>query len=189
MDAMNRRRFFTWISAGGVTALLAPEVVLAASTHQHRLTEAAVGRAKDLIGLELSHDERQLMAKAVEDHLGNYKKLREIPLPNSVSPALTFSPLLPGRKIETKNEPARFSKVNASRPSSETDLAFLPLTHLAALIRERKISSVELTKMYLGRIKHYDPALRFVITLTEEMALTEARRADDEIARGRYRGP
>jgi Asp-tRNA(Asn)/Glu-tRNA(Gln) amidotransferase A subunit family amidase len=189
MDAMNRRRFFAWISAGGVTALLAPEVVLAASTHQHRLTEAAIGRAKDVIGLELSHGERQLMAKAVEDHLGNYKKLREIPLPNSVAPALTFSPLLPGRKIETKNEPARFSKVNASRPSSETDLAFLPLTHLAALIRERKISSVELTKMYLGRIKHYDPALRFVITLTEEMALTEARRADDEIARGRYRGP
>src|SRR5262245_56247796 len=139
MDAMNRRRFFAWISAGGVTALLAPEVLAADPTHQHRLTEAAIGRAKDVIGLELSHDERQLMAKAVEDHLGNYQKLREIPLPNSVSPALTFSPLLPGRKIETKNEPARFAKVNASRPSVDNDLAFLPVSHLAALLRDGKV--------------------------------------------------
>jgi Asp-tRNA(Asn)/Glu-tRNA(Gln) amidotransferase A subunit family amidase len=188
MNDMDRRRFIAWMSAGGVTALIAPEV-FAASANGDRLTEAAIARAKDLLGLDLNLGERKLMAKSVEDHLGNYKKLREIPLPNPVQPALTFSPLLPGRKVETKNEPARFSKVTATRPSDATELAFLPVTQLAALIRDRKISSIELTQLYLDRLKQYDPLLRCVITLTDELALNEARRADDEIAKGRYRGP
>ncbi|HET9235596.1 MAG TPA: amidase, partial [Candidatus Eisenbacteria bacterium] len=188
MNAIDRRKFLAWVSAGGVTALLAPEA-LAGSPHQDRLTMAAIGRAKDLLGLELDHEERKLMARAVEDHLENYTKLREIPLPNAVSPALTFSPLLPGRKVDVVNEPARFSKVSALRPSSESELAFFPVTHLASLLRDKKISSQELTQIYLDRIARYDPVLRSFITLTEELARKEAQQADEAIARGRYRGP
>src|SRR6185295_3591670 len=68
------------------------------------------------------------------------------------------------------------------------DLAFLPVTELAALIRTRKLSSVELTKLYLSRLKKYDELLKCVVKLTEDLALEQAERADREIAAGRYRG-
>jgi Asp-tRNA(Asn)/Glu-tRNA(Gln) amidotransferase A subunit family amidase len=76
-----------------------------------------------------------------------------------------------------------------SRPSNLEDLAFWPVTHLAALIESRHLSSRELTELYLSRLKRYDPRLHCVITLTEELAREQARRADEEIAAGRLRGP
>ena len=63
------------------------------------------------------------------------------------------------------------------------------MTSLAALVRTRQVSSVELTKLYLERLKKFDPALHCVVTLTEELALKQAEQADREIAAGRYRGP
>ncbi len=68
-------------------------------------------------------------------------------------------------------------------------LAFASVRELAELVKTRKVASVELTKMYLARLKRYDPRLHFVITLTEERALKQAADADREIAAGRYRGP
>jgi Asp-tRNA(Asn)/Glu-tRNA(Gln) amidotransferase A subunit family amidase len=75
------------------------------------------------------------------------------------------------------------------RPASDDDLAFLPVTKLAALVRARKVSSVELTRLYLARLKRFDPLLKCVVTLTEEVALAQAEKADREIAAGHYRGP
>jgi Asp-tRNA(Asn)/Glu-tRNA(Gln) amidotransferase A subunit family amidase len=75
------------------------------------------------------------------------------------------------------------------RPDSSEELAFLPVTALAALVRNRQVSSVELTKLYLERLRKYDPVLRCVVTFTEELALKQAEHADREIAAGRYRGP
>jgi Asp-tRNA(Asn)/Glu-tRNA(Gln) amidotransferase A subunit family amidase len=69
------------------------------------------------------------------------------------------------------------------------DLCFLPVVELSALVRARKITSTELTKMYLARLKKYAPKLLCVITMTEELALDQAARADKEIAAGKYRGP
>src|SRR5262249_11929756 len=75
------------------------------------------------------------------------------------------------------------------RPATDEELAFLPVTSLAALLRTRQVSSTELTKLYLERLKKYDPALKCVVTLTEELGLKQAERVDREIAAGRYRGP
>jgi Asp-tRNA(Asn)/Glu-tRNA(Gln) amidotransferase A subunit family amidase len=69
------------------------------------------------------------------------------------------------------------------------DLAFLPVTSLAALVRSRRVSSRELTKLYLERLRKYNPALHCVVEFTEDLALKQADRADREIAAGRYRGP
>jgi Asp-tRNA(Asn)/Glu-tRNA(Gln) amidotransferase A subunit family amidase len=74
-------------------------------------------------------------------------------------------------------------------PEKLEALAFLPVTHLAHFIRTRQLSSVDLTEMYLARLKRFDPELKCVVTLTEELALTQAKRADREIAAGHYRGP
>jgi Asp-tRNA(Asn)/Glu-tRNA(Gln) amidotransferase A subunit family amidase len=74
-------------------------------------------------------------------------------------------------------------------PNNLEELAFLPVTELSELVRSRKVTSTQLTEMYLGRIKRYDPALKAVITITEDRARAQAKAADQEIARGKYRGP
>src|SRR5256886_5292192 len=76
-----------------------------------------------------------------------------------------------------------------SRPGSIEELAYAPVTKLSELLRTRKVKSSELTEMYLSRLKRYDPQLHCVITLTEERARAQAKAADEEIARGKYRGP
>jgi Asp-tRNA(Asn)/Glu-tRNA(Gln) amidotransferase A subunit family amidase len=75
------------------------------------------------------------------------------------------------------------------RPARVEELAFAPVTTLGALVRGREVTSVELTRMYLERLKRYDPRLHCVVTLTEDLALAQAAEADREIANGRYRGP
>jgi Asp-tRNA(Asn)/Glu-tRNA(Gln) amidotransferase A subunit family amidase len=74
-------------------------------------------------------------------------------------------------------------------PASLEELALEPVTALAALIESRKITSTDLTTMYLGRLKRYGNQLHCVVTLTEELALAQAAAADNEIKAGRYRGP
>ena len=95
-----------------------------------------------------------------------------------------------GRPEEAGRNQARPSGPPApERPDSDEALAFLPVTELSALIRSRRLSSTELTKLYLGRLKRFDPLLKCVVTLTEDLALKQAARADAEIAAGKYRGP
>src|SRR5881275_2819540 len=74
-------------------------------------------------------------------------------------------------------------------PDDLDEIAFWPVTQLAELIRTKQVSSVALTEMYLARLKRYDPILHCVVTLTEDLALEQARHADRELANGRYRGP
>ncbi|MFL5523450.1 MAG: amidase, partial [Gemmatimonadaceae bacterium] len=97
----------------------------------------------------------------------------------------------PGKKIEptTRRPMVRATVALRARPADLEDLAFLPVTELSELVRRQRVTSLELTQMYLARLKKYDPVLRCVISLTEERALKQARAADAEIARGRYRGP
>jgi Asp-tRNA(Asn)/Glu-tRNA(Gln) amidotransferase A subunit family amidase len=82
---------------------------------------------------------------------------------------------------------SNFGKAGA-RPNYEA-LAFASVRQLAELVRTKRVSSVALTEMYLRRLKKYDPTLKFVVTLTEERALAQAKEADREIAAGKYRGP
>jgi Asp-tRNA(Asn)/Glu-tRNA(Gln) amidotransferase A subunit family amidase len=106
---------------------------------------------------------------------------------------VTFRPYLPGKKPKPGATPGARIKVALSapapRPSSLDDLAFLPVTALAPLVQRRDVSSTELTKMYLGRLKKYGPKLNCVVTLTDDLALAQAAQADKEIRAGRYKGP
>ncbi|MGB5288239.1 MAG: amidase, partial [Ignavibacteriaceae bacterium] len=68
------------------------------------------------------------------------------------------------------------------------NIAFYTLGELSELIRTKQITSTELTKFFLERLKKYDPALHCVITLTEERALRQAKLMDEEIEQGKYRG-
>jgi Asp-tRNA(Asn)/Glu-tRNA(Gln) amidotransferase A subunit family amidase len=113
-------------------------------------------------------------------------------IPNSVAPAFVFDPVPAGMKLDTERKPMRISKspeVKGLASSGQETLAFASVRDLAELVKTKKVSSLELTKMYLARLKKYDPRLHFVITLTEERALKQAADADKEIAAGKYRGP
>jgi Asp-tRNA(Asn)/Glu-tRNA(Gln) amidotransferase A subunit family amidase len=131
------------------------------------------------------------MIDGLKSQESQLEQLHAIPLDNAVAPAVHFDPVPPG---VTLTLPAKHATVRShvkprAVPSDLEELAFLPVTELAELIRRRKVTSTQLTEMYLGRIKRYDPVLKAVITLTEVRARRQAAAADAEIARGKYRGP
>src|SRR4029077_10555226 len=108
--------------------------------------------------------------------------------------AYVFKPALPGREPKGPATPGaalRYTRppLTLKRPANLEDVAFWPVTKLAALIERKLVTSTELTQMYLARLKRYQPALNFYVTLTEDLALKQAADAEQEIKAGRYRGP
>jgi Asp-tRNA(Asn)/Glu-tRNA(Gln) amidotransferase A subunit family amidase len=185
-----RRRFLAWFAGAGLTSTLLPGVLWAQMENAPRVTLDMVKAAEKIAGLEFTDAQRQLLLDGVNQNLGRFEKMRQIPLPNSVPSCLRFSPILPGMKFDTARRPMKSSKAPAvKRPSNLEDVAFWPVTQLAQLVRTKQVKSVELTEMYLARIKRYDPKLLFQITSTEDLAMTQAKQADSEIAAGHYRGP
>jgi len=149
-----------------------------------------IGEAQKLLGLEFDEAERELMAKGVRENLAQYESLRKIPLPNGVPPALVFHPVPPDMKFDTTVRPFRRSPVGeVALPENRDDLAYYSVAQLHELIRTRRITSVELTRYFLERLRKYGPKLECVVTLTEDLALEQARSADREIAEGKIRGP
>jgi len=172
----------------GMAGLAADQLWAAAA--QAAITAADIDRAAQIAGLEFTEEERNLMVEGVNELREDYLEIRKVPLDNSVAPALQFDPRLPGFDYEPRPRRLRPSRpLPVAVPDDLEELAFLPVTQLAQLVRTRKVSSIALTTMYLERLKRYDATLHCVINLTEERALAQAQRADREIAAGRYRGP
>lgn len=173
-------------------ALLLP-LILAASQPPGK--DAAIGtdhvaHAERLAVLSYTEAERQLMLEDLRDAAGDYRRLRQLALPNDLPPALMFDPAaLAGITPHGDAAPKWSPAPGVKRPADLNDLAYASVAELAALIRTRQATSVELTRMFLARLKRYDPQLHAVVTLMEDPALEQARRADAEIAAGHYRGP
>lgn len=156
----------------------------------NKISSGDIRRAEKLSALDFSRRERRLMKETLENNRKAYQSNRKFDLPNDVPPALAFSPILPGMSFDREKKP--FPALKDRRillPKNHEELAFFPVADLAQLIRSRKVTSVELTELYLDRLKKYGPGLHCVITLTEDLARSQARRADAEIAAGRWRGP
>lgn len=155
-----------------------------------KVTTKDIADAEKIIGLKFTPKERKMMLDNLKANLRSYHALREVTLENRVPPALHFNPIVPGMSYESEGTSFAFSpNLDVLMPENFEDLAFYPVTALAALIKSRKVTSLQLTKLYLERLEKYGPRLECVITLTEELALEQARRADEEIASGHYRGP
>ncbi|MBI2822691.1 MAG: amidase [Acidobacteria bacterium] len=190
--APERRRFLACFSSLGLASTLLPDLLWAALQQQPRWKISAdmLADAERVAGLEFTPRERESVLNTVNENLARYEAMRAAALANSEWPALQFTPLLPGIKIDVRRPSARPKRRPApALPSDLEEIAFWPVADLAALIRTRKISSQELTKMYLARLRRIDAKLKCVVTLTEDLALRQARRADEEISRGRTRGP
>lgn len=154
-----------------------------------KITIKDIKAAEEIIGLDFTQKERKMMLDNLRRNRSNYKELRKISLQNHVTPSLLFNPLLPGMCLEKEQKPFHFSeKLDVTIPDNFEDLAFYPFTALAQLIKTQKITSAQITQLYLSRLKKYGPRLKCVITLTEEKALEQAKHADEEIAAGLFQG-
>ena len=205
---LDRRGFLTACSRAGISSALLPGVLytLAAQAQDAapaagaenktlaKITPEMLDQAAALAGVgPFTAEQKKMMLEGLNDQRDSYAPIRALKMPNSVPPAFVFHPG-PAAKVVTEctihggtrehhpeEEPAASADIE--------DLAFTTVTDLGRLLRWHKVSSLALTKMYLDRLKRYDSELHFVITLTEERALAQAKKADEEIAAGKYRGP
>jgi Asp-tRNA(Asn)/Glu-tRNA(Gln) amidotransferase A subunit family amidase len=145
--------------------------------------------AGKVAGLDFSRSEIDSMYDGVERARMSYIENRKKPLNNETAPVLVFHPAPIGFEFPQAHKPLYFeSKDDVNLPTNLDDLAYYSVSELSTLIRQRKITSVELTKFFLDRLKRFDPELHCVITLTEDRAMRQAQQADQEIAAGQYRG-
>ncbi|OWK34605.1 amidase [Fimbriiglobus ruber] len=193
----DRRQLFRAVAALGIgsaafhraATVQAARVAATAPANPVSVTAEMIEEAEWVAGIELTDDERTAVANSLTQTLRGVEIARTVSLPNSVAPAIQFNPapgLPPYTGPRGKVEPPG---IDLKKPAGDDDLAFLPLASLAHLVRTKQVSSSELTKLALNRLKKYDPVLLCVVSLTEELALKQAKKADEEIAVGKYRGP
>jgi Asp-tRNA(Asn)/Glu-tRNA(Gln) amidotransferase A subunit family amidase len=170
--------------AFGTAPPVGPEVSATTFAEAEKLVQAPLSPAARQIA---AGNWRKQMAPVYERRTGPRKFSPDA----AVAPASRWDPLLPG---QTSGMPARdrFVRTKSASdplPAADADIAFATLTQLAPWIEARKLTSERLTRIYLDRIERFDPKLRCVITLTRDLALAQAKQADQEIAAGKYRGP
>ena len=162
---------------------------LIAQQKESKIKKEIIPAAEKILGIEFTDAERDTMQDALNEQLGNYENIRKIHLDNSIPPAILFNPIPVGFKFDQKQKPLKFGDYSYVRmPKNIEDITYYSIGELAQLIKTKKISSTRLTQFYIKRLKRYGPKLHSVITLTEERALKQAKKADEEIAKGKYRG-
>ena len=215
MSAHSRRDFLATTSAGLVGAAIgihdeqaqqdpaqtpaqppagAPPAFGAGPAVGPEVSPATFAEAEKLVQIELTADERNVAAKSWRSNLASlYERRtgpRKVAIEASVAPYSQWNPVLPGRPGgPARDRFVRSSADAAPLPSHDEEIAYAPVYQLSRWIEQRKLTSERLTQIYLQRIERFDPKLRCIITLTREVALEQAKRADAEIAAGKYRGP
>jgi Asp-tRNA(Asn)/Glu-tRNA(Gln) amidotransferase A subunit family amidase len=187
--ALNRRRFLACFSASGLT--LMPGALLAAAQDAPQVTLEMLAAAARIAGVSFTAEEQQAILTRLNGPAGplpGFDALRGADL-SDTQPAFVFNPVLPGKTVAREPRPLMRRPIDPTKPSNDEDIAYLPVTHLSRLIETRQMTSIDLTRLYLSRLKQFDPQLSCVVNLTEDLALDQARRADEEIAAGKYRGP
>src|SRR5713226_9426435 len=207
--AKSRRQFLTQTSLGLLAAATAyrsyaqqpsdlppgaPPAFGAGPAVGPEVSPATFAEAEKLVQVEMTAPERAMAARSWRKTMAAlYERRtgpRKVALESTLAPATRWNPLLLGLKSVPDRD--RFIRSNADPgplPARDEDIAFASLSRLSRWIEQRKLTSERLTQIYLKRIEQYDPKLHCVITLTRELALAQARKADQEIAAGHYRGP
>jgi Asp-tRNA(Asn)/Glu-tRNA(Gln) amidotransferase A subunit family amidase len=190
--SLDRREMLTALAALGVGPVVFHRAIVAVaqeSPKRRGVTPDMIKQAEWIAGVSLSDDQRKIVAQTVDGAMRTAETVRKIELPNDVGPAFRFDPS-PGAAYQAgPRGTVLATAAKLSRPAKADDIAFLSIAQLGHLLRSKQMSSVELTKLYLDRLTKYGPALKCVITLTDELALKQAKRADAELAAGKDRGP
>src|SRR5438876_2980022 len=158
------------------------------------VSPATFAEAEKLVQVNLTPADRARAAESWRVNLASLYERRTGPRTIALEPTLApfsrYHTVLPSRSggprrdqfIRTKSEPGPL-------PANDADIAFAPVTQLSRWIEQHKLTSERLTQIYLHRIEQFDSQLRCIITLTRDLALAQAKKADQEIADGKYRGP
>jgi Asp-tRNA(Asn)/Glu-tRNA(Gln) amidotransferase A subunit family amidase len=170
-------------SAFGTGPAVGPEVTVSTFADAEKLVQVPMSNAERVMA---AASWRKTMAGLYERRTGP----RKLALEPTLAPASRWDPVLPGQKTLPQRD--RFTRSDADPgplPANDEDLAFASVTRLSRWIETRKLSSQRLTNLYLARLQRFNPKLRCVITVTRELAIAQAKQADEEIAAGKYRGP
>jgi Asp-tRNA(Asn)/Glu-tRNA(Gln) amidotransferase A subunit family amidase len=213
----SRRQFLARTSLGLVAAAVAPVISVAEEKSAHSQEPAqptpgappafgtgpAIGpevspttfaEAEKLAQVQLTSPDRTLAAESWRVNLASvYERRtgpRKVALEPSVAPWSRYISALPGERVGPQRDQfVRSASDPGPLPANDADIAFAPVTRLSRWIEQRRIASERLTGIYLRRLEQFDPKLHCVITVTRELALAQAKKADQEIAAGKYRGP
>jgi Asp-tRNA(Asn)/Glu-tRNA(Gln) amidotransferase A subunit family amidase len=205
----SRRQFLTYSSAGLLGVAVAgqsngqeapslppgaPPAFGTAPAVGPEVSPATFAEAEKLVQMTLTGSERNIAADSWRKTMAPLYERRKGPRKVALDPALApwsrWDPVLPGKKEGPERDRFVRSKTDPGPlPANDRDIAFAPLTQLSRWIEEKKLSSARLTQIYLDRLEQFNPKLRCAITITQELALAQARKADEEIAAGKYRGP
>ena len=188
----DRRAFLSYFANVGLGSTLLPGVLWGKLKAEPAsvVTLEMLRDAAAVAGVSFSEQQFERMLKGVNENLAKYNAIRAVPLDNAIAPPLYFNPLVPGMSVDRERRGFRRSEPpSVARPANLEQVAFWPVTALSELLRTKQVKSLELTEMYLARLKRYNPKLLCAVTITEELAMRQAREADAEIAAGRYRGP
>ena len=170
-------------SAFGTSAPVGPEVSVTTFAEAEKLVRFHMTDAQRKMA---ATSWRKTMAGVYERRTGP----RKVALEADLAPASHWDPVLPGQAARPQQD--RFVRNTADPgplPANNDDIAFAPVTKLSRWLEQRKLTSQQLTNIYVERLQRFDPKLRCVITLTSELALSQAKTADAEISAGKYRGP
>ncbi len=178
------------LTAGVLIGIFVMALLRIHDDHDHAVQTSVIAAAEKLFGLEFTPAHRDSMLTGVRNNLQGYKTLREHPVPNDLWPSLQFNPIPRGFEPPARQHETNFNlPENVSLPENLDQLAFFTVAELSVLIKDRQVSSVELTQLFLERIRKYDSELESVITLTETLALKQAERADSLLDAGVWLGP
>lgn len=172
-----------------ITAIfLAMPIFLFAQTKADSLQ--LIRSAIKLYDLDYTQAEADSMLGNVRDYTNNYKALHKTLPTNDIPYPFAFNPLPYGETVPTKQQKIVWEiPNNVYMPANKNELAFYSIMQLACLVKNKRITSVELTKFFIDRLKKWGDTLESVITLTEDLAMQQAKQADDEIKKGTYKGP
>lgn len=157
---------------------------------QSNIDTNTITAATQLFDLNFTNAEKDSMVDGLKDNVALYQKMHSLSIPNSLNFPFAFNPTPVGFVIPTRQQKMNWTiPVNVNLPKNKSDLAFYSVMQLASLIKNKKISSVELTTFFINRLKKWGDTLECVISLTGQLAMQQARQADEEIQKGNYRGP
>jgi Asp-tRNA(Asn)/Glu-tRNA(Gln) amidotransferase A subunit family amidase len=193
--AVGRRRFLKAVPAAVAASVAIPTAVRAqrGGGAPPKFGTDVLKCAEQVDGLHFTDAEDEMALGGVSRNLDSYEEIRKLNIPLDTEPAVTFRPYLPGKQPTGRS--TRNARLAVAKPArvqvtaNLEDLAFEPVTVLASLLETKRVTSTDLTSMYLARLKRYGDRLHCVVTLTEDLARAQAAAADREIKAGKYRGP
>jgi hypothetical protein len=186
-DGVSRRMMVNGIVAACVLGAAGDVMGDPATTQTDAITPDDLETVDKVTGHNYTAQQRKQMLGIVTKRRQKYLELNKLTIDPNIAPAVRFDPRLPGTKPPVGESSLTISQ-DVSKPEAD-HVAFASIAQLARMIQSKKITSTELTKLYLSRLKQIGPKLLCVVNLLEERALREAGRADEEIAAGKYRGP